>query len=269
LKPKWDEPLSNFAFNFNLRRYIKGVPREVARQLPIILVVDEQEDLIMLILQYLDRRGLLGVFGDLDGDDDGANILGNIIVKRPAAFHVIKNGGEIQVSLHWNEFYRYVFALHGVKRLTYTDAELADADVNNRCDGKNPLKGSSKAKTADQAWGEQGSDSDSEDDDPADDLPHLESLRTSWRHNLSAITQAQGKLRAIDSGVAQARVGAGWITTARHVTLRVSPQGAPSFSSSVTQLTWRLLSCYLPTWRPPPPPPPPPRWVSPGRRGRQ
>ena len=194
------------------QKYLKGVPREDARWLPIILVVDEQEDLIMLILQYRDRRGMLAVFGDLNGDADGANILGNIIVKRPAAFHVIKNGGEIQVALHWNEFYRYVFALHGVKRLTHTDAELAAIDVSNMCDGKNPLKGASKGKTAYQAWGEEGSDSDSEEDDPADDLP--QKLQTSWRHHLPAIKEALQEIQAIDGVVALGRVGPGSVLLA-------------------------------------------------------
>ena len=65
----------------------------VAQLLPIVLVVDEQEDLLMLVLQYLDRRGLLASAADFEctcGKDADAcrcyyNMLGNIIVKRGAA----------------------------------------------------------------------------------------------------------------------------------------------------------------------------------------
>jgi hypothetical protein len=79
LKLTCDETLSNFAFKFNLRRYSEG-------HLP----------------------------GMTQGEHGFRGRLGNLLVRRPAPFHWLKNGLTRCVQVHWKEFFIKVFAAANV-----------------------------------------------------------------------------------------------------------------------------------------------------------
>jgi len=53
------------------------------------------------------------------------------------AFHVLKNGQERLLALHWDECFRFIYSRHGVRRVKFTDVQLAAASKTNRCDGDN------------------------------------------------------------------------------------------------------------------------------------